>query len=157
MTVVTPRTSRARIESEEKLIVAAADLVGEVGPRSMSVRALADRAGVNHGLVHHYFGGKDGLLRAAMMRLVEEHAQFAKEKSGGSPIPAPLALATANSLVRRKKKRRGPSPATCPRPSPGRWRPKARWSLSATAPGATLSPPPATPCARKGCRSADRS
>lgn len=100
MTDVSPRPSRTRIDSEEKLIVAAADLLGEVGPRSMSVRAIADRAGVNHGLVHHYFGGKEGLLRAAMMRLVEEHAKFAKEKSGGSPLPAPLALTSDQRYLR---------------------------------------------------------
>ena len=72
--------TRARATSEEKLINAAADLLGKVGPRAMSVRAIADRAGVNHGLVHHYFEGKEGLLRAAMTRLVHEHAEFAKKQ-----------------------------------------------------------------------------
>lgn len=91
---------RARATSEEKLINAAADLLGEVGPRAMSVRAIADRAGVNHGLVHHYFAGKEGLLRAAMTRLVHEHAEFAKKQSGGSPVPAPLALANDQRYLR---------------------------------------------------------
>ena len=31
-----------------------------------AARHLAERAGVNHGQVHHYFGGKRGLLEAAM-------------------------------------------------------------------------------------------
>jgi AcrR family transcriptional regulator len=66
----------------------------------MSVRAIADRAGVNHGLVHHYFAGKEGLLRAAMTRLVHEHAEFAKKQSGGSPVPAPLALANDQRYLR---------------------------------------------------------
>ena len=79
-------------ETEDKLIAAAADLLGEVGPRATSVRMIAERAGVNHGLVHHYFGGKDALLRAAMERLVTEHAHYAREQSAGRPIPAPLAL-----------------------------------------------------------------
>ncbi|MEY3806113.1 MAG: hypothetical protein RIR69_925 [Actinomycetota bacterium] len=100
MTTAPVRQSRARHDTEEKLVNAAADLLGEVGPRAMSVRAIADRAGVNHGLVHHYFGGKDGLLRAAMIRLVEEHAQFAREKSGGSPLPAPLALSSDQRYLR---------------------------------------------------------
>jgi AcrR family transcriptional regulator len=86
------RPTRSRIDAEERLIVAAGELLGEVGPRSMSVRNVAERAGVNHGLVHHYFGGKDGLLQAAMTRLVQEHAVFAKEASHGDPIPAPLLL-----------------------------------------------------------------
>lgn len=96
----TKRPSRNREDSEERLVVAAADLLGEVGPRAMTVRGIADRAGVNHGLVHHYFGGKDGLLRAAMTRLVEEHAVFAKEQSGGRPVPAPLALVQDQRYLR---------------------------------------------------------
>ena len=86
------RPTRNRVDAEERLIVAAGELLGEVGPRSMSVRNVAERAGVNHGLVHHYFGGKDGLMKAAMKRLVEEHAVFAREVSHGDPIPAPLLL-----------------------------------------------------------------
>ena len=65
-----PSQVRKRTDAEEKLIAAAADLLGEVGPRAMSVRMVAERAGVNHGLVHHYFGSKEGLMRAAMLQLV---------------------------------------------------------------------------------------
>ena len=50
---------------ENDLIDAAADLLGEVGPRAMTVRSIAQRVGVNHGLIHHYFGGKQPLLEAA--------------------------------------------------------------------------------------------
>lgn len=100
MTDTTEAPTRARLETQNKLIEAAAELLGEVGPRAMSVRGVAERAGVNHGLVHHYFGGKDGLLRAAMMRLVEEHAEFARTQSGGSPIPAPLALSNDQRYLR---------------------------------------------------------
>ena len=89
---IAERSTRSRVDSEQKLINAAAEMLGEVGPRAMSVRGIAERAGVNHGLVHHYFGGKDGLLQAAMTRLVEDHAVFARERSQGSPIPAPLSL-----------------------------------------------------------------
>ncbi len=86
------RRVRSRERVEQDLIAATADLLGEVGPRSVTVRMIAERAGVNHGLIHHYFGGKAELLKTAMTRLVEEHRDFAKEKSGGGAIPAPLAL-----------------------------------------------------------------
>ena len=33
---------------------------------SISVREIARAAGVNHGLVHRYFGGREGLIRAAL-------------------------------------------------------------------------------------------
>lgn len=81
-----------RNDAQERLISAAADLLGEIGPRAMSVRLIADRAGVNHGLVHHYFGSKEGLLRAAMERLVVEHAKWAKELAGTRQAPVPMAL-----------------------------------------------------------------
>jgi AcrR family transcriptional regulator len=90
--IITREPRRGRHDAEERLITAAADLLGEIGPRAMSVRLIAERAGVNHGLVHHYFEGKEGLLRAAMSRLVEEHAVWATQRSQGDPIPTPFAL-----------------------------------------------------------------
>ncbi len=45
------------------LVDAAARLFAEEGPKAVSVRQIAAVAGVNHGLVHHYFGSKEGLLR----------------------------------------------------------------------------------------------
>lgn len=95
-----PHEPRGRLAAEDRLICAAAELLGEVGPRAMSVRMVAERAGVNHGLVHHYFGGKHGLMRAAMTRLVEEHARYAKEQSDGRAIPAPLALSGDQKYLR---------------------------------------------------------
>ncbi len=83
---------RTRVDTEEKLIVATAELLGEVGPNSLSIRAIAERAGVNHGLVHHYFGGKDALLQAAMERLVHRHHEYAMQQSNTQPLPAPFAL-----------------------------------------------------------------
>lgn len=76
----------------EKLLAAACDLLAEVGPRAASVRSIAARAGVNHGLVHHYFGSKDAMLRAAMSRLVHEHADSVHARSAGRPLPVPLGL-----------------------------------------------------------------
>lgn len=92
MISTTEKSARTRVDTEEKLITATAQLLGEVGPRALSVRAIAERAGVNHGLVHHYFGGKDALLQAAMERLVHEHFDYAMAQSVRQPIPAPLGL-----------------------------------------------------------------
>ena len=98
--VASPRPARDRVDAEKRLISAAADMLGEIGPRALSVRAVAERAGVNHGLVHHYFGGKDGLLTAAMAFLVDEHARFAREQSRGNALPAPLALSGDQRYLR---------------------------------------------------------
>jgi AcrR family transcriptional regulator len=48
------------------LLEAASTLFAERGPRNVSVRQIAETAGVNHGLVHYYFGSKDGLLTAVL-------------------------------------------------------------------------------------------
>ena len=75
------------------LIEAACDGLAEVGPRALSTRSLAERAGVNHGQIHHYFGGKRPLLKAAMAALATEHWHNSLERAGGAPIPPALSLA----------------------------------------------------------------
>ena len=75
------------------LIDAACDGLAELGPRALSTRELAQRAGVNHGQIHHYFGGKRGLLRAAMASLAAEHWRNSLARAEGGPIPPALSLA----------------------------------------------------------------
>lgn len=58
----------------EALIEAASTLFAERGPGNVSIRAIARAANVNHGLVHHYFGSKDALLRAVLDHLSSEAA-----------------------------------------------------------------------------------
>jgi len=47
----------------EALIKAARELFAERGPSAVSLRDIARRAGVNHGLIHHYIGSRNDLLR----------------------------------------------------------------------------------------------
>lgn len=96
----TTRPGRNRAGTEERLIVAAAELLAEIGPRTVSVRAIAERAGVNHGLVHHYFGGKEALLRAGMARLVGDHAERVRAGAHGGPMPAALGLVDDPAYLR---------------------------------------------------------
>jgi len=84
---------KGRAAVEAALVDAAADALAHAGPRSASVREIAQRAGVNHGQVHHYFGSKRGLLVAAMRRLAADHLANATARAGGGPIPPPLTLA----------------------------------------------------------------
>ncbi|MEM8922453.1 MAG: TetR/AcrR family transcriptional regulator [Actinomycetota bacterium] len=83
--------AKGRAAVEAALLEAAADLLAERGPSATSVRDIATRAGVNHGQVHHYFGGKRGLLVAAMRKLAVEHYSAVREQSSGRNLPAPLA------------------------------------------------------------------
>jgi AcrR family transcriptional regulator len=52
----------ARVEATEALLAAAEQLLMEVGYAGITTRRLAERAGVNHGLIHYYFGSMEDLL-----------------------------------------------------------------------------------------------
>jgi AcrR family transcriptional regulator len=63
-----PRTPEVRrAEAEHRLIAAAADLVGELGPAKVTLANVGERAGYSRGLATHHFGSKGAL----MQRLVE--------------------------------------------------------------------------------------
>ncbi len=70
-----PSAPHGREAVEEALLDAATALFAEYGPRATSVRQIAAAAGVNHGLVHHYFGSKGALLEAVLERLAAQHAE----------------------------------------------------------------------------------
>ena len=53
-----------RQETERALKEALLRLLEHRSAEAISVRDIASEAGVNHGLIHHYFGSKDGLIRA---------------------------------------------------------------------------------------------
>jgi AcrR family transcriptional regulator len=77
---------------------AAVELLAEHGPREVTVRKVAELAGVNHALIHRHFGTKDALIRAVvteqsrqlgaraaalprtdaagMLRLLQEHGAY---------------------------------------------------------------------------------
>jgi AcrR family transcriptional regulator len=60
-----------RSAAEEALLDAAERLLVGVGYARISTRRLADEAGVNHGLVHYYFGSNENLLVRALERFTE--------------------------------------------------------------------------------------
>jgi AcrR family transcriptional regulator len=62
-----PRTA-ARAAAEEALLDAAERLLAGAGYASITTRRLATEAGVNHGLVHYYFGSNENLLVHALER-----------------------------------------------------------------------------------------
>ena len=66
---------KGRKNVERRLIRSAAELVGSIGPNQLSIRDIADHAGVNHAQIHHYFGGKQGLLESTYKQLAFEHME----------------------------------------------------------------------------------
>jgi AcrR family transcriptional regulator len=70
VTQATPATP-ARSAAEEALLDAAERLLVDVGYARITTRRLAEEAGVNHGLVHYYFGSNENLLVRALERFTE--------------------------------------------------------------------------------------
>ncbi len=70
MRALAPKTA-ARSAAEEALLDAAEQLLVEVGYAGITTRRLAEVAGVNHGLVHYYFGSNENLLVRALERFTE--------------------------------------------------------------------------------------
>jgi AcrR family transcriptional regulator len=63
--------SPARLDAEQALLDAAERLLVEVGYAGITTRRLAEEAGVNHGLVHYYFGSNENLLVHTLERFTE--------------------------------------------------------------------------------------
>jgi AcrR family transcriptional regulator len=62
------RKTAARAAAEEALLDAAERLLADVGYAGVTTRSLAQEAGINHGLVHYYFGSNENLLVRALER-----------------------------------------------------------------------------------------
>ena len=60
--------SAARQEATEAILDAAECLLVDVGYARITTRRLAERAGVNQGLVHYYFGSMEEVLLQAVER-----------------------------------------------------------------------------------------
>ena len=65
------RKTSARSAAEDALLDAAERLLVDVGYAGITTRRLAEEAGVNHGLVHYYFGSNENLLVRALERFTE--------------------------------------------------------------------------------------
>ena len=64
------------------VLAAASELFAEQGPAATSIREVAARAGVNHGLLHRHFGSKRELLAATLQYLADSGAAL---RESGAP------------------------------------------------------------------------
>ena len=78
--------SSARVEASDALLDAAEQLLVEVGYAGITTRKLAERAGVNHGLVHYYFGSMEDLLLRVIERFTDQLIERQKAMYA-QPIP----------------------------------------------------------------------
>jgi|SRR5215208_6816058 len=66
-----PIAAPARAGAEHRLLDAAERLLVDVGYAGVTTRRLAEEAGVNHGLVHYYFGSIENVLVRTLERFTE--------------------------------------------------------------------------------------
>jgi AcrR family transcriptional regulator len=71
--------SPARQQAMDALLDAAEALLIEVGYAAVTTRKLAERAGVNHGLVHYYFGSMEEVL----LQTLERHTKRLIDRQKG--------------------------------------------------------------------------
>jgi AcrR family transcriptional regulator len=91
----TPRRERLAADDTRSLLVAAfVEFLKTRSLESISVREVAAAAGVNHGLVHRYFGSKAALVEAAVQQVSEELHR-------GTPEHAGMSAATFATLRQR--------------------------------------------------------
>lgn len=82
------RLTRAQRRSQQ-LLGAAARLMERDGSHAVSMQAVAEEAGVSVGLIYRYFGGKDDLLLAVIVDVLDEFATRvpeAIEAAGDNPV-----------------------------------------------------------------------
>ena len=72
MGVELAKTTPPRSAAEGALLDAAERLLVEVGHAGITTRRVAEEAGVNHGLVHYYFGSIENLLVRVLERFTAE-------------------------------------------------------------------------------------
>lgn len=68
------------------VLESAADLFADRGPAATSIRDIAARSRVNHGLIHRHFGSKDGLVAAVLDYLGQHLAALLADGADGSEI-----------------------------------------------------------------------
>lgn len=80
--------ARARLDRIRKaeLVAAAAQAIAEEGIERATVARIAARAEISAGIVHHYFGDKQGLIEATFRDLRRPvTAAYLKELAAGTP------------------------------------------------------------------------
>jgi AcrR family transcriptional regulator len=80
----TPEVRRA--EAEHRLIAAAADLVGEVGPSRVTLANVGERAGYSRGLATHHFGSKGALMQRLVDAVTHQFRDAMFDRGGADDL-----------------------------------------------------------------------
>ncbi|WP_189315364.1 TetR/AcrR family transcriptional regulator [Streptomyces brasiliensis] len=84
-----PAGPRKRVDygtGREALLNAAVRVVARGGLRKLTYRAVAQEAGVTHGLVVHHFGSRDALIGEALAHAVDSSAGASARQTGAGNV-----------------------------------------------------------------------
>ncbi|WP_116475798.1 transcriptional regulator BetI [Zobellella maritima] len=70
----------------QQLINATLESVAEYGLQNTTINSISRLAGMSSGIISHYFGGKQGLIEAAVKQLLDELRLALLERTGTSDI-----------------------------------------------------------------------
>jgi AcrR family transcriptional regulator len=69
----------------EQIVDALYDCLAETGHESVTVKQIAQRAGLTHGAIHYYFGNKDEIIEALVIWLIEKYERDFNKLLGSNP------------------------------------------------------------------------
>jgi AcrR family transcriptional regulator len=89
-----PKTQvERRHEAEQRLLDAAAELIGEIGPAAVTLANIGERAGYSRGLATHHFGSKGAMMARLVDNVADQfHMAIFVERPAGSAMDELLAL-----------------------------------------------------------------
>lgn len=99
----TGRARRNRDETVATILAVATDLIARKGPDGFGLAELGAEAGVSFGLIHRYFGGKEGLLKEALRQpFTRQLARVLELYEGGAARRGPEPLLTSLFEAQRR-------------------------------------------------------
>lgn len=87
MTAIDPQAAARDARAEQRsqqLLDAAARLMERDGSQGVSMQAVAEEAGVSVGLIYRYFGGKDDLVLAVILNVLDDFARHVPQAVAGA-------------------------------------------------------------------------
>jgi TetR/AcrR family transcriptional repressor of bet genes len=84
---------------KQQLIKATMESIAELGMQNTTIISISKRAGMSSGIISHYFGGKQGLIEAALRYLLDQLGKELREsmaKTDGSPEQRLNSIVDAN-------------------------------------------------------------
>jgi AcrR family transcriptional regulator len=96
MTAARRTQEERRVEAEQRLLAAAAELIGEIGPSRVTLANIGERAGYSRGLATHHFGSKGAMMRRLLDSVtVDFRREVLAESASDSALDEAVGLVRA--------------------------------------------------------------